>query len=197
MGSLNDESLTVYHVAKRSMDIIISIMLLVISFPLWPIVCFLVKKNDNGPVFFAQERVGKNYKLFKMYKFRTMYVNTDSYAHCPVDSQDPRITKVGRWLRKTSLDELPQLLNVILGHMSLVGPRPEMPFIVSEYNEIEKQRLRVVPGITGLWQISRGRKAEIIENIEYDLYYIENRGITLDIILLLLTVVFVFRGVAH
>ena len=197
MQSINDDKFTFYRLTKRFMDITISIALLLMSSPMWLIIWILVKYTDRGSVFFIQERVGKDFKLFKMYKFRTMHMDSKKYEHCPANSMDPRITKVGRWLRRTSLDELPQLLNVLLGHMSMVGPRPEMPFIVQEYNEIEKRRLRVLPGITGLWQISRGRKAEITENIEYDLYYIENRGITLDIILLLSTVVFVFRGIAH
>ncbi len=129
-----------------------------------------------------------------MFKFRSMYINAPEYARSPVASHDPRITRVGRLLRRTSLDELPQLINVFLGTMSLVGPRPEMPFIVQGYTEFQRQRLQVAPGITGLWQLSADRAFPIHESMHYDLYYIRNRGFFMDIAILIHTVFFAMRG---
>ena len=108
---------------------------------------------------------------------------------------DPRITRVGRLLRRTSLDELPQLVNVFKGEMSMVGPRPEMPFIVNQYDEEHKERLKALPGITGLWQLSGDRKKKIHENMEYDLYYLYNRSFFLDVTILFQTLVFAFKGI--
>jgi len=105
-----------------------------------------------------------------LYKFRTMHTDTDRYAVNPTDHNDFRITRVGRFLRKTSLDEMPQIINVLKGEMSFVGPRPEMSFIVEKYDEIHKERLKLIPGITGLWQLSGDRKKAIHENMDYDLY---------------------------
>jgi lipopolysaccharide/colanic/teichoic acid biosynthesis glycosyltransferase len=124
-----------------------------------------------------------------------MLVDAPAYSYSPKESQDPRITRIGRYLRKSSLDELPQLFNVIKGEMSLVGPRPEMPFIVEQYGPREEQRLDVVPGITGLWQLSADRAFLIHENLQYDLYYIRNRGFFMDLAILLHTAVFAMRGV--
>ena len=124
-----------------------------------------------------------------------MYVETPTYEFHPEDSEDPRLTRIGRWLRKLSIDELPQFLNVFLGDMSVVGPRPEMPFIVDEYNELQKSRLKVKPGITGLWQISADRSRKIHENMDYDVFYVHNRGILLDFIIVLETCFLVIRGV--
>jgi lipopolysaccharide/colanic/teichoic acid biosynthesis glycosyltransferase len=130
-----------------------------------------------------------------MFKFRTMRKEAPPYAYSPKEAEDRRITRLGRFLRRTSLDELPQLLNVVLGDMSLVGPRPEMPFIVDTYNERHFQRLQVKPGITGLWQLSGDRKYLIHENIEYDLYYVKHRNFFMDIAILLHTTIFAMRGV--
>jgi lipopolysaccharide/colanic/teichoic acid biosynthesis glycosyltransferase len=123
-----------------------------------------------------------------------MYTNAPKYNFSPTTSGDPRITRIGRWLRRTSLDELPQLINVLQGHMTLVGPRPEMAFIVQEYSPEQRQRLQVIPGITGLWQLSADRAYLIHENIEYDLYYIRNRGFFMDIAILIHTLFFVMQG---
>ena len=126
-----------------------------------------------------------------------MKVDSKKYAHCPENSDDPRVTKVGKWIRKLSIDEIPQLINVLKGEMSLVGPRPEMPFIVKTYEKYETKRLSVIPGITGLWQVSPARKSEIHDNPEYDLLYIDQRDLSLDILILILTIVFVFRSFTH
>jgi lipopolysaccharide/colanic/teichoic acid biosynthesis glycosyltransferase len=111
------------------------------------------------------------------------------------ETEDPRITPVGRFLRRTSLDEMPQLFNVLKGDMSLVGPRPEMPFIVEKYNAVQRQRLQVKPGVTGLWQISADRAFLIHENIQYDLYYIRHRGFFMDFAIFLNTAIFAMRGI--
>jgi lipopolysaccharide/colanic/teichoic acid biosynthesis glycosyltransferase len=124
-----------------------------------------------------------------------MYVDAASYAYSPRVPDDPRITSLGRFLRRTSLDELPQLINVLVGDMALVGPRPEMPFIVEEYTDQHRQRLQVKPGITGLWQLSGDRAYLIHENIEYDLYYIQHRNFFLDVAILLHTILFAMRGI--
>jgi len=119
-----------------------------------------------------------------LWKFRTMYRETDPYAIHPQSRRDPRITIVGRVLRRTSLDELPQFWNVLRGEMSVVGPRPEMPFIAGQYTELQRERLNVRPGITGLWQISADRAVPIHENIDHDLFYIQNQSLLLDLIII-------------
>ncbi len=129
-----------------------------------------------------------------MYKFRSMHTGASRYDFSPTVSSDPRITTLGRFLRKISLDELPQLINVLLGNMSLVGPRPEMPFIVDHYNAEQRQRLQVSPGLTGLWQLSSDRAFPIHQNIHYDLYYIRNRTFLMDIAILVHTLFFAMRG---
>jgi exopolysaccharide biosynthesis polyprenyl glycosylphosphotransferase len=184
-----------YQVVKRLCDFIGSIVLLVLAAPLMLLLACLIRVDSRGSVLFRQERVGRNGRLFKMYKFRTMHTDAAPYEHSPDRSNDPRITRVGKFLRRTSIDELPQLLNVLRGDMSLVGPRPEMPFIVEGYTERQIQRLEVKPGITGLWQLSGDRVFQIHENIEYDLYYIQHRNFFMDLAILLHTSVFAMRGV--
>jgi exopolysaccharide biosynthesis polyprenyl glycosylphosphotransferase len=184
-----------YSVAKRAFDIVAASVLLVLSVPLWLFAALWVKTSSRGPVLFRQERIGRGGRAFGMYKFRSMYVDAPRYGPSPRDPADPRITSAGRFLRRTSLDELPQLINVIRGDMSLVGPRPEMPYIVERYGSVERQRLSVPQGITGLWQLSADRKYSIHQSLEYDLYYIENRSFFLDIALLLHTFLFAMNGV--
>jgi|YNPNPStandDraft_1061719.scaffolds.fasta_scaffold17198_3 exopolysaccharide biosynthesis polyprenyl glycosylphosphotransferase len=175
---------------KRLMDIVFSLLVPILLLPAFVAIAILIKLDSPGPVLFTQRRVGKNGKEFTIYKFRTMHTNAAKYSHCPRDSDDPRITRVGRYLRKTSLDELPQFYNVLKGDMSIVGPRPEMPFIVAQYNPLHRKRLSVKPGITGLWQISADRTLEIHENIDYDLYYIDNYSILLDVAIIVRTVLY-------
>jgi len=160
--------------AKRAIDIAVSAIFLILSGLASALIAALVKSSSPGPVLFVQDRVGKGGRLFRMYKFRTMYRDAPQYSYSPGAGEDPRITPVGRFLRRTSLDELPQFVNVLLGDMSLVGPRPEMPFIVEQYTQLQRRRLSVKPGITGLWQLSADRAFLIHENIEYDLYYLTN-----------------------
>ena len=180
--------------AKRAIDLTASAALLVLFVPLFALIALLVKKTSPGPVFFRQGRVGRDGRLFSICKFRTMYRDAPQYSYSPGAGDDPRVTPVGRFLRRTSWDELPQLVNVLLGHMSLVGPRPEMPFIVAQYTPLQRRRLSVKPGITGLWQLSADRAFLIHENIEYDLYYVRYRSVFMDLAILLHTVLFAGRG---
>jgi exopolysaccharide biosynthesis polyprenyl glycosylphosphotransferase len=182
-----------YAIAKRVVDLLVSTFLLMLISPLLLLIAILIKLDSPGPAFFTQKRVGRNGELFNIYKFRSMYVNASRYDFSPATSRDFRITRIGRFIRKTSLDELPQLMNVFLGNMSLVGPRPEMPFIVQDYTNEQRQRLHLIPGITGLWQLSADRAFPIHENIQYDLYYIRNRGFFMDIAILIHTLFFAIR----
>ncbi len=175
---------------KRIMDLAVSLPLLVLTLPVWPLAALAIRLDSPGPVLFRQVRVGRDGRVFVMLKFRTMRVESDRFAVSPSSNSDPRITRAGRWLRLTGLDELPQLLNVIKGDMSLVGPRPEMPFLVEGYTELQASRLLAKPGITGLWQLSPDRDAQIHENLEYDIYYVRNRSLLLDLLILFETAVF-------
>ncbi len=177
-----------YDVTKRLMDITIAGVLIVLSIPLWFVIPLAIKLDSGGEVFFTHDRIGLNGSPFKIYKFRTMYSESNPYAYSPDRSVDRRITRVGRFLRQTSMDELPNLLNVFKGDMSIVGPRPEMPFIVEQYREWQKKRLTVKPGITGLWQILGRKDIPLHDNLEYDFYYIKNRSLLLDIIIILRTI---------
>ena len=184
-----------YEPLKRLCDIIGALTLLGLGLPLYLLLALLIKIDSRGPVLFRQDRVGHNGAVFTMFKFRTMYSAANPYEVSPGTPSDSRITRVGRFLRKTSLDELPQLLNVLEGSMSLVGPRPEMPFIVEQYTQRHRQRLQVKPGLTGLWQLSGDRAFRIHENIEYDLYYIQHRNLFMDFAILLHTSIFAMRGI--
>jgi len=186
---------TAYELMKRVCDIAGSVALLILGAPLFGLLALLITIDSEGPVFFRQDRVGEHGQIFKMFKFRTMHLNAAPYEYSPCASEDPRITRVGRFLRRTSLDELPQLVNVLQGKMSMVGPRPEMPFIVEQYSENHWQRLQVKPGLTGLWQLSGDRAFLIHENMEYDLYYIQHRNFFMDLAILLHTSIFAMRGV--
>lgn len=188
-------SRSLYTSTKRIIDFMFSVTLLIVTAPLLAVLALAVLVDSKGPVIFRQRRVGKNGESFDIYKFRSMRVDAPKYEFSPKGTEDPRITRVGRFLRKTSFDELPQLLNVVKGDMSLVGPRPEMPFIVDRYGSRERQRLCVVPGITGLWQLSADRAFLIHENLQYDLYYIRNRGLFMDLAILLHTAFVAMKGV--
>ena len=193
-----------YYFFKRVCDLVLSLVGIILLSPFFLIISIAVKLNDGGPVFYRQERVGLNGKDFKIFKFRSMHVDADKKlaelkAKNEVDGpmfkmkHDPRVTRVGRFLRKTSLDELPQLFNVLLGNMSLVGPRPPLPSEVLEYTEYDKQRLWVVPGITGLWQATVRNSVGFHEMVELDLEYIQRASLWFDFIILLKTVKVVFK----
>ena len=181
-------------VAKRLFDVMASSLVLLLGAPFFVIAAVLIKRESPGRVFFVQRRVGRDGRPFKMVKFRTMHQHMSGDAPAPDSPFDPRITRIGRYLRRYSLDELPQFLNVLKGDMSIVGPRPEMQFIVDQYGPLERKRLRVKPGITGLWQISYARQMAIHDNLDYDLYYIEHQSLLLDVVIIALTGVAVVKG---
>jgi exopolysaccharide biosynthesis polyprenyl glycosylphosphotransferase len=184
-----------YALIKRIFDVVCASVLLLVLGPILIGIAIWVRLDSPGPALFVQTRVGRNGRTFKMFKFRSMRTDAPQYQNSPTDSADGRITRAGRFLRRVSLDEVPQLLNVLSGDMSLVGPRPEMPFIVECYNERHRQRLQVVPGITGLWQLSADRHFLIHENLQYDLYYIQNRNFVMDLAILIHTAFFAMNGI--
>lgn len=187
---------TVNAVAKRAVDIVGSLFGLIVTSPLLLVVAVLVKVTSKGPVIFAQERVGRHNRVFKMYKFRTMRVQEETEEKKGWTTRnDPRVTRVGRFLRRTSIDELPQLFNILIGNMSLVGPRPERPQYVEKFREeIPRYMIKhqVRPGLTGWAQINGYRgDTSIRKRIEYDIFYIENWSMGLDFKILFLTI---FKG---
>ncbi|MFJ9383236.1 sugar transferase [Peribacillus sp. NPDC101481] len=185
---------------KRLIDIFGSIIGLILLSPVFLMVAILIKIEDpKGPIFFKQLRVGKNETQFQMYKFRSMVSNAeeqlkDLLALNEVSGamfkmkNDPRITKIGKFIRRTSIDELPQLLNVLKGEMSLVGPRPPLRREVDEYSLFDKQRLLVTPGCTGLWQVNGRNSLGFEEMVKLDIFYIDNRNLFFDIKIILKTV---------
>ncbi|MBE6064751.1 sugar transferase [Clostridium cochlearium] len=190
---------------KRLMDIILSFIGIVILSPIYLILIISIKIDSKGPAIFKQVRVGKDEKEFVIYKFRTMVVNAEKKKSLDINpedignfvfqsKEDNRITKVGKFLRKSSLDEIPQLFNVFIGNMSLVGPRPEIPDVTKYYPKEYAQRLLVTPGITGLAQVSGRGEIELKKTIYYDLTYIKNFSLWLDIKILFKTVFSVFKS---
>jgi lipopolysaccharide/colanic/teichoic acid biosynthesis glycosyltransferase len=183
------------YLSKRVIDIIGASILGLLAAPLLIAVAALIKLDSRGPVFVNQRRIGRGGVPFRMWKFRSMHQAVARYERSPVSNTDIRLTRIGRVLRRLSIDEMPQMLNVIRGEMSLVGPRPEMPFIVEQYEPLERLRLNAIPGVTGLWQISPARAMPIHKNVELDLYYIQHRNLFLDIAILLRTITAVIRGI--
>lgn len=193
-----------YLLAKRSIDIVGAIFGLLVLFVVFLIVGLLIKLEDpKGSIFFSQKRVGKNGKEFNMYKFRSMVSDAEAKLADLLEKNeatgamfkmknDPRITKIGRFIRKTSIDELPQLINVLKGDMSLVGPRPPLIREVNEYTEYQMQRLLVTPGCTGLWQVSGRSNVGFEEMVELDLTYITTRSLTADIKIICRTIFMLF-----
>jgi lipopolysaccharide/colanic/teichoic acid biosynthesis glycosyltransferase len=180
---------------KRIYDVIGSLFFLVLLLPLFIWVAIFIKLDSPGPIFFRHYRIGKDGKRFLLWKFRSMRTDVPEYEASPRSGVDDRLTRVGRLIRRLSVDEMPQLVNVLKGDMSLVGPRPEMPFIVARYHSAHRERLVARPGITGLWQISPARAFPIHENLQYDLHYIRNQNLFLDCAIILRTITAVFRGV--
>ena len=183
-----------YFTVKRIIDIALSSIFLLIAIPFFIIIPFLIKIDSQGKVFIIQKRIGFKGKEFYIYKFRTMKKYVDLYKISPTNNFDSRITKFGRFLRRTSLDEIPQLYNVLKGEMSLVGPRPEMPFIVLKYSNNEKKRLSVKPGLTGLWQIKARKDIPLYKNLDYDFEYINNQSVLFDLKILLKTIPALIKG---
>lgn len=183
-----------YEAVMRTFEMVISGVAIILSSILLGTIALLIRMDSPGPILFRQRRVGLNGRLFTIFKFRTMRAESCGDGVSPRSADDHRITRTGRWLRKTSLDELPQLFNVVAGDMALVGPRPEMPFIVAEYTEEQRRRLAVKPGLTGLWQLSADRSSPIHENLHYDLYYLKERSISVDLAILIHTAFFAMNG---
>jgi len=190
---------------KRVVDIGVSLTGLILLLPLFVVIAVAIKLDSPGPVIFRQIRVGKNERLFSCFKFRSMRHGADEEKNNLLDQNeatgplfkirdDPRVTRVGRFLRRSSLDELPQLFNILMGHMSLVGPRPALPSEVQRYQPWHKRRLEVAPGLTGLWQVSGRSELTFDEQVLLDLYYIENWSPLLDLQILLRTVPKVILG---
>ena len=203
--------------AKRSFDLALSLLLIVITGPSLLLLCLLVRITSTGPAVFRQERVGRSRHNFTLLKLRTMYTGNDDRIHREyvqrmltgdVDAEaggtglfkldaDPRVTPVGVWLRRTSLDELPQLINVVRGDMSLVGPRPVLPWEAQQFGGAFQQRFTVKPGITGLWQVSGRSKLSMRRALELDIEYVMRRSFALDLSIMLRTVPALFRGGAR
>ena len=194
-----------YEKIKRFFDICLSTAALVVLSPLLLVIAILIYLEDKGPVIYSQTRIGKDGRAFKLYKFRSMCVDADeklkdlqklNERDGPVFKikNDPRVTKVGKFIRKTCIDELPQLVNIIKGDMSIVGPRPPLPNEVEQYNSYQKQRLLIVPGLTCYWQIQKGEETTFDEWVELDLKYIKERSILLDFRLILLTFKVILSG---
>lgn len=188
-----------YYFFKRFGDIVLSGAALIILAIFFLIIAILIHLEDRGPAFYSQTRVGKNGKMFKIYKFRSMTVDADEKLaelkkYNEIDGlmfkmkDDPRITKVGKFLRKTSIDELPQFLNVFKGDMSLVGPRPPLVSEYMNYSDYDKQRLYVVPGCTGLWQATVRNSVGFSKMVQIDLDYIDRQSIWLDLKIIFMTI---------
>lgn len=193
------------RVAKRLFDLIVASFLLVLSSPVMAIISILVKLNDGGPVLFKQDRVGMEGAPFQMLKFRSMVLDAEAQLETLKErsdgsgllfkmKDDPRVTSIGRFLRKFSLDELPQLVNVLTGSMSLVGPRPPLPSEVEAYEQDVRRRLLVKPGLTGLWQVSGRSNLSWQDSVRLDLYYVENWSMAGDLLILMKTFRAVFQS---
>lgn len=184
--------------AKNLFDRIGSIILFILILPILLIIGILIKLEDGGKIFFLQKRVGKNKKIFKIYKFRTMKENAPDIRLADGSTfnsdNDPRVTKIGKFLRRTSLDELAQILNIMKGEMSFVGPRPDLPDHLKLYEGEEFKKLTVKPGITGYAQVNGRNDLPWKERFKYDIYYAENCSILLDIKIILRTICIVFTG---
>jgi exopolysaccharide biosynthesis polyprenyl glycosylphosphotransferase len=203
--SLNEAAITGWQARmKRVVDIVASLLLLVLTCPLLLLIALAIRLDSPGPALFVQKRVGQYHRIFTMYKFRTMVVGADKMAQQVAQQKDgviihkrrrdPRITKVGAFLRKTSLDELPQLINVIKGDMSLVGPRPELPWLVVHYAPWQYRRFTVPQGITGWWQVNGRSDRPMHLHTEDDLFYIRNYSLWLDLKIMLMTVKVALTG---
>ncbi len=188
-----------YNVVKRVFDFILACVGLVVLFPVFVITSVVIKFDSSGPIFFIQERVGHKGEIFKMYKFRSMVTNAEKIlkeienknevgGHMFKMKNDPRVTKVGRIIRKTSIDELPQILNVLIGDMSIVGPRPPLVKEVVKYDNWHNLRLSVRPGLTGLWQVSGRNSIGFHEMVRLDLKYIRERSFRYDLKIILKTI---------
>jgi lipopolysaccharide/colanic/teichoic acid biosynthesis glycosyltransferase len=183
--------------AKWLMDKLVAAAFIIVLTPVWLPMFLAVKVDSRGPIIFRQKRVTRGRREFNMYKFRTMFPTVPKYQQSPPGGDDIRITRVGRIMRKLGLDETAQLINVAKGQMSLVGPRPEMALAAAEYEPWQNLRLSVKPGITGLWQIAGRADRPIRESLEFDLYYIANRSLLIDVRIFLKTIPILFGKGGH
>lgn len=202
---VDNEKIRLYSIIKKIMDLILSLIGLILLIPVFLILAILVKLDSKGPVFYAHTRKGKNRSDIKIYKFRTMYSNSDEIFESFSDEQkeeyyknfkldnDPRVTKVGDFLRRTSLDEIPQLINVLKGDLSLVGPRPIVEKEICKYGQYADKLFSVIPGITGYWQANGRSDTSYDERVKMDMYYIDNKSILLDIKIMFKTVISVIK----
>lgn len=199
LENLREGEKKIYEKLKRIFDLILASLFLILTLPFWPIIALAIKIEDGGPIFYLQERVGKNKKIFKLIKFRSMIPEAEKEGAKWADVEDKRVTKVGKFLRRLHLDEIPQMINVLKGDISLVGPRPERPeFVEKLEKEIPHYNLRhiIKPGFTGWAQIKFRYARSIIDSFEkfqYDLYYIKNRNFILDLKILLKTFQLLFK----
>lgn len=185
--------MNLYDICKRTLDILIAIVAMVILSPVLIVICIIIRLSDEGPIIFKQERAGKNSRPFVFYKFRTMIPDVEPFGPSPKSGQDPRLTKVGKFLRKYSLDELPQFFNVLKGDMSIVGPRPLYVSQIPEWNKRQKKRLLVKPGLTGPAQIGGRAELTLEEKLDLDVKYVETTSLLTDIKIILLTIFYVFK----
>jgi len=185
--------MSLYGICKRGLDILISLLGMAVLLPVFAAAVIVIKLSGKGPAIFRQERAGKNGKAFVFYKFRTMKVDAAPFGPSPKSGEDARLTRVGKFLREYSLDELPQLFNILKGEMSIVGPRPLYLSQISEWSERQKKRLLVKPGLTGLAQIQGRGELTREEKLELDVKYVETAGFLTDIKIILVTTVQVFR----
>lgn len=186
-----------FDIYQRVLDIVLTLIGLIIGLPLILIFGILIKLEDKGPITYKQERLGKNGKKFYIYKLRSMRTDAEKHGAQWAEQDDPRITKIGKFIRKTRIDELPQLFNILKGDMSIVGPRPERPEFTKQFNdEIPGfvNRLAIKPGLTGWAQVNGGYEISPQEKLAEDMYYIRNRSILLDIKILLKTVKVILTG---
>lgn len=186
-----------FSIYQRSLDIVLSLIGLLVGVPIMIIFGILIKLEDKGPMTYKQERMGKGGKRFYIYKLRSMRTDAEKFGAKWAEKDDPRITKVGRFIRKTRIDEIPQLFNILKGDMSIIGPRPERPSFTIEFNEYIPgfiNRLAIKPGLTGWAQVNGGYDITPEEKLVEDLYYIRNRSILLDMKILLKTVKVVLTG---
>lgn len=180
---------------KRFMDIILSLIVLIVFLPIWIVVAILIKVTSKGPVFFLQDRPGQYRKIFKVYKFRTMKIGSEKMIKGQeVMKGDDRVTSIGKFLRRTKIDEIPQVLNVLKGEMSLVGPRPERVASLEDYDDEISKRLNTRPGMTGLAQVSGNIYLNLQDRYRFDVYYVENYSLWLDIKIIIRTVGVILFG---
>tara|TARA_R110002072_G_scaffold100188_1_gene220570 strand:+ start:2827 stop:4221 length:1395 start_codon:yes stop_codon:yes gene_type:complete len=199
--SVNTQVMSVWQrTLKRVIDVVVSLISLIVLTPVFISLAILVKSSSPGPIFYLQERIGKNGRIFKIIKFRTMYINSEKNGPQLSSSNDPRITKIGRLMRKTRLDEFPQFINVLIGDMSLVGPRPERQYYIDKIAAIEPQFLeltKVRPGITSWGQVKYGyaeNVEQMLDRMKFDLIYLKNRTLSLDFKIMLFTITIIFKG---